>query len=71
MKISVSSTKDAGAYQVFLNGEPVPGWIEADDVAGTVTREVPDTTGGARFMRREVTRGVVVIRAPKPAKKAE
>lgn len=70
MRISVYETKDASAYQVLLNGEAVSNWIEADDTAGTVTRDVPDTSSGIRMLRRETVRGVVVIRPPKDAKKA-
>jgi dTDP-D-glucose 4,6-dehydratase len=68
MHISVYNTKDASAYRVFLDGEEVKDWIEADDTAGTVEREVPTgKSGGARFLRRETVRGVVVIRAPEKA----
>ena len=70
MQIRLDTTKNAPAYRVFLDGEEVKNWIAADDIAGTVTREVADTSGGMRFMRRAVVRGVVVIRAPKAPKQA-
>lgn len=69
MHISVRTTKNASHYQVRLNGNLVEHWVAADDDAGYIVREVPDTTGVVRFMQTMRETGTVVI-TPPPEPKA-
>jgi hypothetical protein len=63
--ISVYTTTAASSYQVRLNGDIQEKWIEADDEAGYVVREVSTGgTHGVRFTKQERVSGHVTIISP-------